>query len=122
MDGDHSILIVEDDVDLREMLAVVLQGEGYSVLEASHGGDALAKLSAPTGVCLIVLDLFMPTMNGWAFREAQMKDPAIAEIPVVVVSADAAAARRAGSELGVAETMTKPIDFDRFLRVVDRYC
>jgi CheY-like chemotaxis protein len=117
----HHVLVVEDDGDVREMLAIVLQSEGYPVIEASHGLDALNKLSTTTGVCLILLDLFMPTMNGWAFRDAQVKDPAIAAIPVVVVSADPDAARRAAS-LGVVASMTKPIDFERLLEVVGRYC
>ena len=122
MDAGHHILVVEDDIDLREVLAVVLEGEGYPVIEAAHGRDALEKLRAQESVCLILLDLFMPTMNGWAFRKEQLKDPAIAQIPVVVVSADATAARQAGADLGVAATMTKPIDFDRLLNVVSRYC
>ena len=100
----------------------MLEGEGYPVIEAAHGGDALEKLRGRNGVCLILLDLFMPTMNGWAFREEQMKDPAIAQIPVVVVSADAAAARQAGADFGARATITKPIDFDRLLDVVSQHC
>jgi CheY-like chemotaxis protein len=119
--GDH-ILIVEDDVDLREMLVVVLQAEGYLVLEATHGREALEKLHTGRAVCLILLDLFMPTMDGWAFRAEQMKDPALAQIPVVVVSADAVAARQAAVNLGVVASMEKPIDFERLLNVVGQYC
>jgi CheY-like chemotaxis protein len=68
-----------------------------------------------------VLDLFMPTMNGWKFREEQVKDPNLASIPVVVISADPAAARQA-ADLGVAATMPKPVDFDRLLSIVGQYC
>jgi len=101
------LLVVEDDDDLRGMLSILLKGEGYGVIEAVHGQDALDKLRQSDRPCLILLDLFMPTMNGWAFREAQMKDAAIADIPVVVVSADPDAARHAAT-LGVAASMTKP--------------
>jgi CheY-like chemotaxis protein len=121
LSGDGHILIVEDDQDLREMVATLLQGEGYAVIEAEHGRAALDKLHAAGRVCLILLDLYMPTMNGWAFRQAQLTDPAIRDIPVVVVSADPEAARQAAS-LGVVASMTKPIDFDRLLSVVGRYC
>src|SRR5262247_2351162 len=115
------VLIVEDDADVRGAVATVLEVEGYRVGEAEHGLDALEQLRSSTCTCLIVLDLFMPTMNGWKFREEQVKDPALAGIPVVVISADAAAAQRAAS-LGVVETMAKPIDFDRLLDIVGRYC
>jgi CheY-like chemotaxis protein len=116
-----SVLVVEDDVDTREALTAILENQGFAVASAEDGVDALEHLRASNCVCLIVLDLFMPRMNGWVFREEQMKDPELARIPVVVVSADPAAARRA-EELGVAAAMAKPIDFDRLLQVVGRYC
>jgi CheY-like chemotaxis protein len=114
-------MVVEDDGDLRAVVAMILRAEGYPVLEATHGLDALEKLRSTSGVCLILLDLYMPAMNGWAFREKQIADPTIANIPVVVMSADPDAVRQAAS-LGVVASMTKPIDFDRLLSVVDRYC
>jgi CheY-like chemotaxis protein len=120
--AEHEVLIVEDDADLREVLAVVLSDEGFPVIQAVHGRDALEKLRSHSAVCLIVLDLFMPVMNGWAFRDAQRRDPAIAGIPVVLVSADAAAARAAAGELDVVAAMAKPLDFDALLRVVGRHC
>jgi len=118
---DHQVLVVEDDGDLRAVVAMILRAEGYPVLEAAHGLDALEKLHATSGVCLILLDLYMPAMNGWVFREKQIADPSIANIPVVVMSADPDAVRQAAS-LGVVASMTKPIDFDRLLNVVGRYC
>lgn len=119
--GACSVLVVEDDVDTRDALALILASKGYAVAEAGDGVDALEQLRASDCVCLIVLDLFMPRMNGWTFREEQMKDPKLAAIPVVVVSADPTAARQA-ADLGVAATMAKPIDFDRLVQVVSQYC
>ena len=117
-----SVLIVEDEDDIRESLAMILASEGYRVLEAAHGGQALQRLrTSNAGVGLILLDLFMPTMNGWAFRDEQLRDPGLADIPVVVITADAAAARSARN-LGVLEAMTKPLDFDRLLALVGRHC
>ena len=67
MSPGKTILIVEDDSDVRESLAVFLEGEGYSVVEAEHGKEALRCLRSSTDFCLILLDLFMPVMNGWRF-------------------------------------------------------
>ena len=118
----HRVLIVEDDADLRGALAAVLEVEGYDVVEAAHGGQALEHLRAGAQTfCMILLDLFMPTMNGWAFRAEQMKDPELAAIPVIVVSADASTANKARA-LGVADYVTKPIDFERLLGLVERHC
>jgi CheY-like chemotaxis protein len=120
---DHkSLLIVEDDPEARESLAAVLTSEGYKVIVAENGRAALDALrEAPSAVCMILLDLFMPVMNGWAFRDEQIRDPALADIPVVIITADASAAQRMG-KLGVAGAMTKPIDFDRLLAMVSTYC
>jgi CheY-like chemotaxis protein len=123
MQVDHkSVMIIEDDPEARESLAAVLSSEGYSVIVAEHGRaglDALRK--APSAVCMILLDLFMPVMNGWAFRDEQVRDPELADIPVIVITADASAAQRMG-KLGVAAAMTKPIDFDRLLAMVGTSC
>jgi CheY-like chemotaxis protein len=122
MHGQKSVMIIEDDVEARESLAAVLTSEGYSVIVAEHGRAALDVLrKAPSAVCMILLDLFMPVMNGWAFRDEQIHDPAIADIPVVVITADTAAAQRVG-KLGVVGAMTKPVDFDRLLAMVNAYC
>jgi CheY-like chemotaxis protein len=117
-----SVLIVEDDADVRGALAAILETQGFTVAEAEHGLEALRHLRASSCTCLIVLDLFMPTMDGWKFRDEQVKDPHLAAIPVVVVSADQDAARRAGATLGVAAAMQKPVDLDRFIDVVRQFC
>lgn len=118
----HSVLVVEDDADVRGAVATVLEMRGYDVVEAQDGREALEALRAePARFCLVVLDLFMPEMDGWTFRAEQMKDPHLATIPVLVVTADALAARRAVST-GVIATMTKPVDLDRLIGTVERYC
>lgn len=117
----RSILIVEDDEDVRGALAAVLEGEGHAILEARHGEEALRILRAPNPVCLILLDLFMPTMNGWAFREEQRRDPALSSIPVIVLSADGAAVKSTVA-MGVLDSMVKPVDFDRLLSLVKQHC
>jgi CheY-like chemotaxis protein len=115
-----SVLIVEDDDDVRGALVAYLEAEGYSVLEAADGADALRVLRGGT-VCLVLLDLWMPNMNGWEFRAAQAKEPAVADVPVVVISADHAAAKKAAT-LGVVASMTKPVELPQLLDYVARYC
>ena len=117
-----SILIVEDDADVRGALTAVLEGEGYQVVEAAHGREALQHLRADAaGFCMILLDLWMPVMNGWEFRAEQLKDPTLAEVPVIVVTADHAAAKSA-TNLAAVEYMTKPIEMDYLLQQVEHYC
>lgn len=114
------VLVVEDDEIAREALAAFLVAEGYPVIEAADGREALARLRGER-VGLIPLDLMMPVMDGWAFRAEQLRDPALTQIPVLVVTADASARRRMPG-LDVAGWTTKPIRFDRLLEVVGRHC
>ncbi len=116
-----AILVVEDDDDIREALTAYLEAAGYTVIEAKDGGEALRMLRSTTRVCLVVLDLFMPVMNGWEFRAEQLGDPAIAHVPVLIVSADRSAPQRA-ADLGAVDCMVKPIDFVRLLDTVAALC
>ncbi len=103
-----TILIVEDERDIRETVVDAFCFEGYRALGASHGGEALELLrAADPKPALILLDLMMPCMNGVEFRRQQLADPALAHIPVIIWSADAnAGAQCAG--LGVAGYLKKP--------------
>jgi CheY-like chemotaxis protein len=83
------LLLVEDDADIRDTLSDVLSWEGYEVLTAANGREALELLRGGTGVDAILLDLMMPIMSGWEFRRVQLDDPALAGIPCVVLSASA---------------------------------
>jgi CheY-like chemotaxis protein len=118
--AEKHVLIVEDDEAVREALATFLEVEGYPVLVAGDGEEALRQLRARTSVGIILLDLMMPVMNGWQFREHQLKDPTIASIPVLVVTADDRAAQKA-ADIGAAGFMTKPIEFDQLLRQIARF-
>ena len=116
----RSILIVEDDADLREALSEVLRDEGYAVAMAADGREALDRLRGESRPSLILLDLTMPVMTGWQFRDAQRQDPDLSEIPVVVLSASDRLAEKMGP-LGVADYVRKPIELDRLLRLIERY-
>jgi CheY-like chemotaxis protein len=115
------ILVVEDDSDLREALCSVLEDAGYSVAGFANGLEALEYLRRGEPPRLVLLDLMMPVMSGWEFREEQMKDPRLSPIPVVILSAHVKA-DIFGQSLGVASTIRKPLSVDELVRVVARYC
>lgn len=83
------VLIVDDDAAMREALCDTLELQGHQTNMVANGREALEHLGRFAPPCLILLDLMMPLMNGWEFREAQLKDPQISGIPVVVISAHA---------------------------------
>jgi CheY-like chemotaxis protein len=115
------VLIVEDDADLREMMAQLLTLEGFRSETAANGREALDYLHVRPRPDVILLDLMMPIMDGWEFRKRQQDDPALADVPVIVLTAlDQAQAR--ASELEGVSFLKKPLDFDRLLELVRRHC
>jgi CheY-like chemotaxis protein len=114
------VLVVDDDADIRAMLAQILELEGYAVSTAADGADALAQLRA-VRPALVLLDLMMPGMNGWEFRAAQAQDPAVAHIPVVILSGDGSADVKS-STTGVVGFLRKPIDLETLLSTVLQHC
>ena len=108
-----SILVVDDDRDIRETLAEVLEVAGHTVRKASHGGEALESLRADPAE-VVLLDLMMPGMDGWTFVREQQADAELADIPVVVVTAAPVDAPIPG----VRAYLPKPFDLDRLLAVV----
>jgi CheY-like chemotaxis protein len=112
-----TILVVEDDPDALEALGDLLESHGYAVISARHGAEALELLGRSPLPRLIVLDLLMPTMDGWEFRRRQKNDPRIAHIPVVVVSASSAA-----KPIEADTVLRKPVDIDRLLETIARHC
>ena len=113
------ILLVEDDEAVREALAELLSTEGYRVVCARDGREALGRAAA-VRPALIVLDLSMPVMDGWAFRAAQLADPGLAGVPVIVLSA-AHGGEGAAAHLAPAAYLAKPVEFERLLTLVHRY-
>jgi CheY-like chemotaxis protein len=117
----HHILVVEDNVDTRQALELVLELEGYSVQGAGDGREALVHARALPRPCLILLDVNMPHMDGAAFRREQLADPRIREIPVVVLSALPRHHPMLGP-LADVEMVQKPVDAERLISLVERYC
>jgi CheY-like chemotaxis protein len=115
----HTVLVVDDDRDIRESLRDLLEHEGYRVRMAADGAEAVAAMEEEPP-CLVILDLMMPVMDGWAFRTQQLADPRLAAIPVVILSGTTEPAR-AAHDLHVDEILQKPVDVPRLLSVVDRH-
>lgn len=82
------VLIVDDDLDLLDAVAELLELEGFHAIRTSAAEDALQKLRGGLSPDVILLDLMMPGMNGWGFRAAQLADPTLSRIPVVVMTAN----------------------------------
>ena len=121
MSGTGALCVVDDDADIREVLSDVLTFAGYEVIVADDGQSALDRLRARKNGCrLILLDLMMPRMNGWEFRRRQLADPALAAIPVMLLTG-AGTAAKAIDELRVEMTIEKPFDLDTLLAKVAHY-
>jgi CheY-like chemotaxis protein len=112
-----SVLVVDDNADVRELLRVALQAEGYAVECVDNGRAALNHLRSHAVTCLIVLDLMLPVMDGAHFRTAQLQDRSLAWIPVVLMSGAPDAERRA-RELGARRLVKKPLDLDEVARAL----
>jgi CheY-like chemotaxis protein len=106
---------VDDDWQTRYGLRLALEAAGYDVQEAADGANALAQLRQGPVPDVILLDMVMPVMNGWEFREEQVRDPRLARIPVVVFSAAYESAPRAAESLGVVRVLQKPVDCNEAL-------
>lgn len=121
MPGSGCVLIVDDDPDIRDSITDILELRGYSASAAANGREALARLREGLRPCLILLDLMMPVLNGWEFRAEQLRDPALAEIPVAVVSGDGSTSDKA-ARLGTGEYLRKPLELAALLELVERHC
>ena len=111
-----SILVIDDDADIRDAMKLVLEAEGYRVAVFGGGADALSYLRSHSTPSLILLDLTMPEMDGYEFRHRQMADPKLSQIPVVV--ATGAGKNLRTCELGGAAVLTKPVDLDTLLAAI----
>ena len=119
-----TILVVDDDDDLRAMLMEFLQGVGYATADAPDGEIALRLLEAePARFQLVLLDLLMPLVDGYVFRRMQRANPAIADIPVITLSASAIVRQRGLPDgIGPDNFMAKPADIEALLALVAFHC
>ena len=119
---DHAVLLVEDDADSRDALTAVLEQYGFVVCEATDGQQALEQLAAGYRPCAILLDLMMPRMDGWQFRETQRRDPALSGVPVALMSA-ADNLRLQQRRLAADAAFAKPVThLDDVIAFVEDHC
>ena len=110
-------LVVEDDASIREALKDLLDGDGYEVLLARDGSEALKQLRVGASPDIVVLDLRMPVMDGWEFRAIQRNDAALKHIPVVAISADGSPQAAA---ISAEACLRKPLDPAELLSTLER--
>ncbi|MEO6953933.1 MAG: response regulator [Polyangia bacterium] len=115
------VMLVDDDPDLRDSLQLVLEMRGYEVFAARDGKDALDQLAKGPLPCVVLLDLMMPGMNGVEFRDRQLGDPRIKDLPVVLLTGAGAHAVEPRVAAGTV-VLRKPFDFDRLFDLLDSLC
>jgi CheY-like chemotaxis protein len=115
------VLLVDDDVDMREAIRIALEDEGYEMAEAADGQEALDYLEAHPPPSIILLDWNMAPMNGPQFMAEVSKSSTLSRVPVIVLTADARAPEkvRAGGYVGC---LTKPFQLDALFALLRRYC
>jgi CheY-like chemotaxis protein len=113
------VLLIDDDKDIRETVATILEEEGFNVATAVHGEEAFARLREDSPPRLILLDLVMPVMDGELFLSRLHDIPRLASVPVVIISGSGNVEKAAAS-LKVAGALPKPIELEQLLGTVAR--
>jgi CheY-like chemotaxis protein len=113
----RAVMIIDDDDAIREALEDVLSDEGYEVVGVSDGQQALDYLHGEKRPNAILVDLWMPVMDGWKFLDALLEDPRLCRIPLVVLTA---ARDQRARDLRVAEVLTKPVQLQQVLGALER--
>jgi len=113
----HTVLVVEDEAELREMMTEALEWSGYTVVAVDSGNAALAALPGIEQLCLVLLDLLMPDMNGWELLECFRERPELRDVPVVVHSSVSTP-----QVTGAVRVIRKPVELDTLMGVVREYC
>ena len=117
-----TVLLVDDDPAIRSAVKDFLHDEGYTVVSATNGADALNVLRTGLRADVILLDIMMPEMDGWDFRATQLADPALRDIPVVVISASGFAPDTIRKQLKAYEVLGKPLQLGHFLQTLKAAC
>jgi CheY-like chemotaxis protein len=116
----HTVLVVEDELALREILHDALAGEGHHVEVAADGNEGLDRLRDDPKPCVVLLDMLMPRMNGWQMAATMRSTPGLAEIPLVVITANPRYAADAAAMQ--ARWLGKPLDLDLLFATVNEVC
>ncbi len=116
-----TVLIIEDEVELRNFASRVLELEGYRVLQAKDGGEGL-KLLIRGGISLVLLDLRMPEVDGWTVLKQMKEEPGLSAIPAIVFTASAGVDQRARAlSMGATDYLIKPLSVASLRKIVARF-
>jgi CheY-like chemotaxis protein len=115
------VLVVDDEPSMRLMFGRSLRSAGFDVIVANGGPEGLQKLREDPTIGLVLLDLNMPEMDGWRFRDEQRADPLLRDVPTVIVTGEPLA-RVVSQPLEATEYLIKPIGRDHLISVVSEYC
>ena len=115
------VLVVDDEAVMRLLFTRSLQSAGFDVIAVEGAPQGLQKLREDPSICLVLLDLNMPGMDGWGFRREQCADPRLKDVPTVVVTGEPLA-RVVQGELHAKEYLLKPVGRDHLISVVSEYC
>jgi CheY-like chemotaxis protein len=113
-----TVLVVDDDAEIRQALAELLEDEEYTVRLAANGSEALAQIARGLKPDVILLDVMMPIMDGWHFLSARLRHPDLVEVPIIIISAGQEAEREA-HKVGVFEVAKKPLHIDDLIRRIE---
>ncbi len=113
----HTILLIEDEDELRDSMREALELNGYVVIAVRDGQEALDELDRIEQLCLVLLDLIMPRVNGWDFFAKMREHTVLAAVPVIVHSSTPRQA-----PIGVTRVLAKPLRFDQLIATVREYC
>ena len=117
-----TVLVVDDDSAVRTALKELFETEGYDVAVAANGRAALNHLRVGVRPCVVLLDLMMPVMDGWDFRTEQLKDPALKDIPVFILTAAGFSDVTIRAQFGSIPFVPKPPPHEELLALVRRVC
>ena len=116
--SEKTILIIDDEEDLRETLKLSVELEGYQCYTAADGKEGLEALARIPTPCVIFLDLMMPVMNGWQFLSELRGHPSLGQIPVAVLTAFI----KLTGAIPAGDIIRKPVEIDALLGIVKKYC
>jgi two-component system, OmpR family, alkaline phosphatase synthesis response regulator PhoP len=112
------VLVVDDDQDIREIVEIALSSHGYRVITARDGHDCLRQARGAERPSIILLDLMMPDMNGWAVCEELMKDSELSDVPVIILTGNADVR---DERIGKYSVVKKPVELRHLLELIERH-
>jgi CheY-like chemotaxis protein len=118
----HTVLLLEDHGDTRDVFVVMADMAGLDMVAVPSGREALARLRDGLRPCLILLDMSMPGMDGFAFRLEQLADPGLADIPVIAISAGGTIVEEKARSLGLTTFLRKPVEPDAVITLFSEHC